>query len=105
MCVRVYNTHLRVTKYIRALDVPKLFISKFSLSWGCPAGGRERVEGLRFGRCVGCGRAGGNPHGAGWIGVSAEPKQGPEMGNPWGTHGEPMGNPWGTPSYQMLSGH
>ena len=26
------------------------------------------------------------------IGVSAEPKQGPEMGNPWGTHGEPMGN-------------
>jgi hypothetical protein len=66
VCVRVYNTHLRVTKYIRALDVPKLFISKFSLSWGCPAGGRERVEGLRFGRCVGCGRAGGNPHGAGW---------------------------------------
>ena len=24
------------------------------------------------------------------IGVSAEPKQGPEMGNPWGTHGEPQ---------------
>ena len=39
------------------------------------------------------------------IGVSAEVKQGPEMGNPWGTHGEPMGNPWGTPSYQMLSGY